>query len=68
MFFSQFKELYCPYVEKTVTLLSSIIKEYPHKDIKEAACKCFLNLIIAVKTENKGLAIHLAKYFIATFI
>lgn len=50
VFIEQLKELYNPYVEKTITLLCTIIKEHPNEDVKEEACKCLPNLIIAVKT------------------
>jgi len=35
VFIEQLKELYNPYVEKTVTLLCTIIKEHPNEDVKE---------------------------------
>lgn len=50
IFIEELKELYNPYVEKTVNLLCSIIKEHPNEDVKEEACKCLPNLIVAVKT------------------
>lgn len=68
VFIEQLKELYNPYVEKTVSLLCSIIKEHPNEDVKEEACKCLPNLIIAVKTENSALAVMLAKHFMATLV
>ena len=52
VFIEQLKELYNPYVEKTVNLLLTIIKEHPNEDVKEEACKCLPNLISAVKIEN----------------
>ncbi len=68
VFIEELKELYNPYVEKTVNLLCSIIKEHPNEDVKEEACKCLPNLIIAVKTENSGLAVTLAKHFMGTLV
>ena len=68
VFIEQLKEMYNPYVEKTVNLLCSIIKEHPNEDVKEEACKCLPNLITAVKTENEGLAVTLAKHFMATLV
>lgn len=35
VFIEQLKELYNPYVEKTVGLLCNIIKEHPNEDVKE---------------------------------
>jgi uncharacterized protein YsxB (DUF464 family) len=35
VFIEQLKELYNPYVEKTVNLLCNIIKEHPNEDVKE---------------------------------
>lgn len=35
VFIEQLKELYSPYVERTVNLLLSIIKEHPNEDVKE---------------------------------
>ena len=35
VFIEQLKELYNPYVEKTVNLLCNIIKEHPNDDVKE---------------------------------
>lgn len=68
VFIEQLKELYNPYVEKTVSLLCNIIKEHPNEDVKEEACKCLPNLIIAVKGDNSALAISLAKLFMATLV
>ena len=68
VFIEQLKELYNPYVEKTVNLLCTIIKEHPNEDVKEEACKCLPNLITAVKTENTPLAVNLAKHFMATLV
>lgn len=68
VFIEQLKELYNPYVEKTVGLLCNIIKEHPNEDVKEEACKCLPNLIIAVKTENSALAVSLAKLFMGTLV
>jgi importin-5 len=68
VFIEQLKELYNPYVEKTVGLLCNIIKEHPNEDVKEEACKCLPNLIIAVKTENSPLAVNLAKLFMGTLV
>lgn len=68
VFIEQLKELYNPYVEKTVSLLCNIIKEHPNEDVKEEACKCLPNLIIAVKGENSALAVSMAKLFMATLV
>jgi hypothetical protein len=68
VFIEQLKELYNPYVEKTVNLLCTIIKEHPNEDVKEEACKCLPNLISAVKNDNQPLAIQLAKHFMATLV
>lgn len=35
VFIEQLKELYSPYVERTVGLLLIIIKEHPNEDVKE---------------------------------
>ena len=60
--------MFNPYVEKTVNLLCTIIKEHPNEDVKEEACKCLPNLIVAVKFENQTLAVNLAKHFMATLV
>lgn len=49
-------------------MLCNIIKEHPNEDVKEEACKCLPNLIIAVKGENSALAVSLAKLFMATLV
>ena len=67
VFIEQLGTLYNPYVEQTVNLLCKIIREHPNEDVKEEACKCLPNLIIAVK-ENATLAVHLAKCFMATLV
>lgn len=68
VFIEQLKELYSPYVEKTVQLLCKIIKEHPNDDVKEEACKCLPNLICALKATNQELAIQLARHFMATLV
>jgi hypothetical protein len=57
VFIEQLKELYNPYVEKTVILLCKIIKNHTNEDVKEEACKCLPNLIVAVKNTNQAIAI-----------
>jgi hypothetical protein len=68
VFIEQLGPLYNPYVAQTVNLLCKIIKEHPNEDVKEEACKCLPNLIIAVKTENPALAVELAKVFMGTMV
>jgi hypothetical protein len=68
VFIEQLGPLYNPYVAQTVNLLCKIIKEHPNEDVKEEACKCLPNLIIAVKTENPALAVDLAKVFMGTLV
>ena len=68
VFIEQLGPLYNPYVAQTVNLLCKIIKEHPNEDVKEEACKCLPNLIIAVKTENSALAVDLAKVFMGTLV
>lgn len=68
VFIEQLKELYAPYVEKTVQLLCTIIQDHPNDDVKEEACKCLPNLISAIKTSNQPVAIQLARHFMATLV
>ena len=68
VFIEQLKELYAPYVEKTVQLLCTIIKDHPNDDVKEEACKCLPNLIAAVKPTNQTIAVNLSKYFMDTLV
>lgn len=68
VFIEQLKELYAPYVEKTVQLLCTIIKDHPNDDVKEEACKCLPNLICVLKTTNEPVAIQLARHFMATLV
>lgn len=68
VFIEQLKELYAPYVEKTVQLLCTIIQDHPNDDVKEEACKCLPNLISAIKTSNQTLAVQLARHFMATLV
>ena len=68
VFIEKLKELYAPYVQKTVELLSTIIKDHPNDDVKEEACKCLPNLIACVKSTDQQVAINLAKYFMQTLV
>ena len=68
VFIEQLKQLYAPYVEKTVQLLCTIIKDHPNDDVKEEACKCLPNLIAAAKSTNEQIAVALAKYFMDTLV
>jgi hypothetical protein len=68
VFIEQLKELYGPYVEKTVQLLCTIIQDHPNDDVKEEACKCLPNLISAIKITNQPVAIQLARHFMSTLV
>lgn len=68
VFIEQLKELYGPYVEKTVQLLCTIIQDHPNDDVKQEACKCLPNLISAIKTSNQPVAIQLARHFMSTLV
>lgn len=68
VFIEQLKELYAPYVEKTVQLLCTIIQDHPNDDVKSEACKCLPNLISAIKTTNQPVAIQLARHFMSTLV
>lgn len=68
VFIEQLKELYGPYVEKTVQLLCTIIKDHPNEDVKEEACKCLPNLISAIKTSDQAVAVQLARHFMETLV
>lgn len=68
VFIEQLKELYGPYVEKTVQLLCTIIQDHPNDDVKEEACKCLPNLISAIKISNQPVAIQLARHFMSTLV
>ncbi len=68
VFIDKLKELYAPYVQKTVELLCNIIKDHPNDDVKEEACKCLPHLVACVKTSDPQSAIQLAKYFMETLV
>jgi hypothetical protein len=48
--------------------LCKIIKNHNNEDVKEEACKCLPNLIVAVKNTNQSIAVEMAKLFMQTLV
>jgi hypothetical protein len=68
VFIEQLKELYGPYVTKTVELLCTIIQDHPNDDVKSEACKCLPSLISAIKVTDPTVAVQLARHFMQTLV